>query len=67
MMFETKGIKAVHAIITDECRTNRGDVEAGKEAISRLATEYDSLIKWHKVGKDVKFHLILAVELEQPK
>jgi hypothetical protein len=64
-MFEQKGIKAVHAIITDTCRSNRGDINAGKEAISRLAHEYDSLTNWHELGKGVKFHLILAVEMPE--
>ena len=64
-MFETKGIKVIHAIVTDECRTNRGDTEAIKEAMYRIKNECDQLIKWHAVGKDVKFHIILSVEMPE--
>ncbi len=65
VMENVSGIKAVHAIITDECRSNRGNVEAGKAAVGRVATELDALYSCHAIGKGVKFHVVLTVEIPQ--
>lgn len=56
------GIKAHHAIITDECRANRGDVEAFSEAIARVWPEYLESIKAFPIGAGAKYHLVLSVE-----
>lgn len=64
-MFETKGIKAVHAIVTDVCRENKGDEAAFQEAVERVLSESRELTQWHERGKGVKFHVILAVEMQE--
>jgi hypothetical protein len=55
------GICAKHAIVTPECRANKGHVTAFEEAISRLFDEY-ALINCYPENVDVKYHLVLTVE-----
>lgn len=55
-------VAAKHAIITDECRTNRGDSGAFEEAVNRLRQEYHVAAKNWGTDKGVKLHVILAVE-----
>jgi hypothetical protein len=65
---KVEGIKAVHAIITDECRKNKGEFDAIVEATNRITTEYvDFLVKTHPIGKGVKFHVVLSVEEGRPQ
>ena len=56
------GLKAEHAIITDTCRANKGDMVAFNEAIERLRESYSILLKnWEKdVG--VQYHLALIIQ-----
>jgi hypothetical protein len=56
------GIQAQHAIITDECRASRGDVQAFSEAIARVWPEYLESVKAFPVGSGAKYHLVLSVE-----
>jgi hypothetical protein len=56
------GTKAKHAIITDQCRINRGDREAAEEALSRLREEALECMAGHDFGHGVQFHLVLTVE-----
>lgn len=59
---ETKipGLKAKHAIITPECRVNRGDTGAIHEALSRVLDEYKAILKAR--SDKPTFHLVLTVE-----
>jgi hypothetical protein len=63
MSFEVTGINAVHAVITDDCRRNKGTENAFREAVERIMSEAHKLNDWHSVGSGVKFHVILAVEM----
>lgn len=56
------GVKAKHAIITDTCRTNRGDQGAFVEAVDRLRVEYNACALGQPVGRGVAFHLVLVVD-----
>jgi len=53
--------KAKHAIITDQCRANRGDEEAFDEAVRRLRNEYKAILDAHDEN-DVRYHLSIHVE-----
>ncbi len=64
-MSETRipGIKAQHAIITDQCRVNKGDEAAIDEALGRLHHEYmQPATVPANMGKGVNFHVVLTVE-----
>lgn len=54
------GKKAHHSWITDECRQNRGDVGAGREAADRLLAEYRECIVGWPAG--TRFHFVLTIE-----
>ena len=57
------GIKAIHAIITDNCRTLRTDEGAIDEALARIRAEALSCMGAPGNAKpDVRYHLILTVE-----
>lgn len=56
------GIKAVHATITDACRTNRGDDGALEEALRRVSEMYRQCVKGWTVGKGAQIHIALTVE-----
>lgn len=58
-------IIAKHAIITDTCRNNKGDVGAINEALERIRQEYDNLLQYWPIGKGTKFHIKLIVEYEK--
>jgi hypothetical protein len=60
------GVAAKHAIITDECRQNRGDAGAVEEALRRLREEYDNVARGWPVGSGGRFHLVLVVERPAP-
>lgn len=57
------GIKAVHAIISPTCRTNRGIEGAFDEAVRRLREEYLACQGEH--NKDSNFHVVLTVERKE--
>lgn len=59
------GTCACHAIITDECRANRGNIGALTEACRRLLAQYRQATDektGFKVGSGAKFHVVLTVE-----
>lgn len=56
------GLKAVHAIITDECRENRTDEGAINEALRRVREEFLACAPAWPLGKNTKFHIVLTVE-----
>lgn len=62
-MANIPGLKAVHAIITPACRTNRGYVEAFDEAVRRLKNEY--LACQGDANAGANFHVVLTVERSQ--
>lgn len=51
--------KALHAIITRECRANRGDEGAIDEALARVRTEYLACVGNPRIAQ---FHVTLTVE-----
>lgn len=61
-MSHLPGLKALHAIISDDCRRNRGDEGAIDEALRRVREEYLACVRsWHP-HKGVKFNVLLTVE-----
>ena len=60
------GGTARHAVITDTCRTNRGDVGAFEEAVSRLREEYGRIVRGWAIGTGVQIHVVLTVERPTP-
>lgn len=61
------GINARHTIITDECRSSRGDMGAFDEAVRRLRMEYVIITKMRHEEKDLNLHLVLTVEDKKRK
>lgn len=64
-MSETKtpGTAAAGAVITPECRTNRGDGGALEEAISRVRRKYHEICKgWKDAPVQPTMRLVLTVE-----
>ncbi len=62
-MSKLPGIKAMHTIITPNCRKVRGgNAEAFDEAISRLRKEYMQIIHLREDRGNIHFHLVLTVE-----
>lgn len=53
---------AKHAIITDECRRNKGDDAVIEEALQRLRDEWPKVAKGWPVGSGGRFHVVLIVE-----
>ena len=53
---------AKHAIITDECRRNRTDDGAIKEAVERILREYHECAPHWPIGNGTKFHVKLEIE-----
>lgn len=53
---------AKHAIITDECRVNRTDEGAIKEALQRILDEYMACVGAWPLGEGTKFHVKLEIE-----
>lgn len=64
-MAKVPGAQVAHAIITFECRNNRGDLGAFDEAVSRLRSQYDQLVALRGDEIDTHFHLILSIESER--
>lgn len=66
MTTKIPGVKAVHAIITPNCRTvERGDdpvMDAFDEAVDRLRAEYEQICEWRKDGFNA--HVVLTIEGE---
>lgn len=54
------GLKAIHAVITPQCRRNRGNQGAIGEAFDRVLTEYRTIVNARK--DEYQFHLVLMVE-----
>ncbi len=53
---------AKHAIITDECRRNKGDERVMEEALQRLRDEWPNVANGWPVGAGGRFHVVLIVE-----
>ena len=60
------GLCALHAVITDQCRENRGDAGALDEAFDRIRQQYERSVKGWRGTPGVKFHVLLTVERPQP-
>lgn len=58
------GIKARHAVISDLCRSGKGDEGAIDEALARLRETYlECVAGWAREGRaGVKYHVALTVE-----
>ncbi len=67
-MSESKipGSMAKHAIISDDCRTNRTDAGALDEAFDRVREEYFRCAAGWPIGKGAKFHIALTIERPTP-
>lgn len=61
---KTPGVTAMHAIVTDTCRANRGDEGAIDEALARLRRSALSCLGAGKPG--TRFHFVLSVERPTP-
>lgn len=62
-MAEIPGSTAAHAIITPECRQNRGDGEAWVEAARRMLAMYESIIDgWKDAEQQPTIHLALILQ-----
>jgi hypothetical protein len=59
---EIDGICAVHAIVTDGCRANRGDVGVIDETLRRIRAQFESVLAGWAPGSGAKFHVVLTVE-----
>ena len=62
------GLKAVHAVVTDECRINKTAVGAIDEALARLRAVAISTVEYRDgVGNndDVDYHFELAVDAKR--
>lgn len=64
-MTEIPGTKTKHAIISDDCRTGRGEDGAFEEAVSRLRDEYKALCNGWPVGTKSLMHVVLTLERPQ--
>lgn len=64
MITKIPGIKAQHAIITDNCRNIHGTDGAFVEAIERLKKNYDNCVEgWDEQKvKGVNYHLVLVIQ-----
>lgn len=56
------GTAAQRCVITDACRSSRGDDGAIEEALSRLRKVYEQVTAGWQVGEGVQIHLALTVE-----
>ena len=62
-MSSTEGTPALHAIITPECRSTRGDEGAWAEAVARAKAEYDAILAgWRRSELQPTLHLVLGIE-----
>lgn len=61
-MTRLPGLKATHAIISDACRTSRGEEGAIDEATRRVRDEFLACVRAWPLHKGVKFHVVLTVE-----
>lgn len=61
------GAAASHSIITEGCRSNRGDVGAFEEAVERARKAYDEIVAgWRSAPLQPTVHLVLTVERPIP-
>lgn len=56
------GMQALHAWITDTCRTNRGDDGAIDEVLRRLIEQLRLTMHGWKIGRGAKIHVGMTVE-----
>jgi hypothetical protein len=65
METRTPGIKAMHRIVTDECRAVEGSVKelaAIAEVLRSVEAQLDKSFAAHPVGKDTRIHVVVTVE-----
>lgn len=62
-MTDIPGLKAVHAVITPNCRVVQGgEDEAFTVATERLREEYLTILRMREDRVHLNFHLVLTVE-----
>jgi hypothetical protein len=61
-MTQVPGLKAKHAIITDQCRLNRTDEGAVDEALRRVRQEALECMAGWPTGAGAQFHIALTIE-----
>ena len=57
----TPGVSARHAIISDQCRINRGNEGAIDEALARIREEFLQIAPKWELGNNTTFHVVLTV------
>ena len=62
MILPENSLVASHQIVSDACRSGRGDEGAGDEAVRRLVEEYRACLKGWGQTPGTRFHFVLAVE-----
>jgi hypothetical protein len=60
----TRTVCAKHAIITDQCRTNKGDDAVIEEAVQRIIAEFKEIAPHWPIGYGTEFHVKLEIERE---
>lgn len=56
------GQVAVHAIISDGCRSARGDAGAADEAVRRVREQLEKILDGWAIGSGGIFHVVVTVE-----
>lgn len=56
------GLCANHCVVTDVCRTNRGDEGAIEETMRRTRKTLEGVISGWARGSGAKFHVVVTVE-----
>ena len=56
------GLCAVHAVVTDDCRRNRGDEGAADEALARADRALRSALRGWDRDRGATFHVVVTVE-----
>ena len=59
---QVDGICALHAIVSDACRSHHGDEGAFDEATRQLKEQYNGILSKRRDEPGIKYHLLLTVE-----
>ena len=58
------GIKAMHCVVSDNCRRAHGDAEAFDQAVARMKAKYLDVVKARRQRGDdgVQYHIVLTID-----
>ncbi len=59
---QVDGIKTAHAVISDTCRSNKGEDQVIDEALEVLRAAYMKTFPSWARGKGAEFHVVLTVD-----